>query len=51
MLSLLLLSWHNIQYYQDLMAGMRAAIEAGTFAEFEADFHAKQALGDIEPVG
>ena len=30
---------------------MRAAIEAGTFAEFEADFHAKQALGDIEPVG
>ena len=50
-LSLMLLSWHNIQYYQDLMAGMRAAIEAGTFAEFEADFHAKQALGDIEPVG
>ena len=43
-LSLMLLSWHNIQYYQDLMAGMRAAIEAGTFAEFEADFHAKQAL-------
>ena len=33
------------------MAGMRAAIEAGAFAEFEADFHAKQALGDIEPVG
>ena len=50
-LSLMLLSWHNIQYYQDLMAGMRAAIEAGTFAEFEADFHAKQALGDIEPAG
>ena len=50
-LSLMLLSWHNIQYYQDLMAGMRAAIETGTFAEFEADFHAKQALGDIEPVG
>ena len=24
-LSLMLLSWHNIQYYQDLMAGMRAA--------------------------
>ena len=50
-LSLMLLSWHNIQYYQDLMAGMLAAIEAGAFAEFEADFHAKQALGDIEPVG
>ena len=50
-LSLMLLSWHNIQYYQDLMAGMRAAIEAGSFAAFEADFHARQALGDIEPVG
>ena len=50
-LSLMLLSWHNIQYYQDLMAGMRAAIEAGTFAEFEVDFHARQALGDIEPIG
>ena len=50
-LSLMLLSWHNIKYYQDLMAGMRAAIEAGTFAEFKADFQVKQALGDIEPVG
>ena len=50
-LSLMLLSWHNIQHYQDLMAGMRAAIEAGTFAQFEADFHAGQALGDIEPIG
>ena len=47
----MLLSWHNIQYYQDLMAGMRATIETGTFTKFEADFHAKQALGDIEPVG
>ena len=50
-LGLMLLSWHNIQYYQDLMAGMRAAIEAGTFADFEADFHAGQALGDIEIAG
>ena len=45
----MLLSWHNIQYYQDLMAGMRVAIEAGTFIDFEADFHAMQALGDIAP--
>lgn len=50
-LGLMLLSWHNIQYYQDLMAGMRAAIEAGSFAAFEADFHAGQARGDIEPIG
>ena len=50
-LSLMLLSWHNIQFYQDLMAGMRAAITAGSFAAFEADFHAAQARGDIEPIG
>jgi queuine tRNA-ribosyltransferase len=49
-LGLMLLSWHNVQYYQDLMAGMRAAIEAGKFAAFEVDFHASQALGDIEPL-
>ena len=46
----MLLSWHNIQYYQDLMSGMRRAIEAGQFAQFEADFHREQALGDIEPL-
>ena len=50
-LGLMLLSWHNIQYYQDLMADMRTAIEAGSFAAFEADFHAGQARGDIEPIG
>ncbi len=49
-LSLMLLSWHNIQYYQDLMAGMRTAIEAGQFATFAAHFHAMQAMGDIEPL-
>ena len=47
---LMLLSWHNIQYYQDLMADMRAAIEAGRFAQFEKDFHAMQSLGDIDPL-
>ncbi|ADE38272.1 tRNA guanosine(34) transglycosylase Tgt [Candidatus Puniceispirillum marinum] len=47
---LMLLSWHNIQYYQDLMADMRAAIEAGTFAQFEKNFHAMQSLGDIDPL-
>ena len=50
-LSLMLLSWHNIQYYQDLMAAMREAISAGRFAAFEADFHAQQARGDIDPIG
>jgi queuine tRNA-ribosyltransferase len=49
-LGLMLLSWHNIHYYQDLMADMRAAIEAGTFAQFEKTFHATQSLGDIDPL-
>ncbi len=46
----MLLTWHNLQYYQDLMAEMRAAIAAGRFADFEVDFHARRAEGDIEPI-
>ncbi len=46
----MLLTWHNLHYYQDLMQGMRDAIAAGTFAQWEADFHAKRAEGDIEPL-
>jgi queuine tRNA-ribosyltransferase len=34
MLGAILLSSINLAYYQDLMRGMRAAIEAGTFADF-----------------
>ena len=45
----MLLTWHNLQYYQDLMAGMRAAIGAGALAVFVADFHKGRAAGDIEP--
>ncbi len=35
-LGMMLLTAVNIGYYQDLMGGMRAAIEAGTFADFRA---------------
>ena len=49
-LSLMLLSWHNIYYYQDLMREMQCAIEAGRFAGFEASFHAMQVRGDIDPL-
>ena len=48
MISGMLLTWHNLHYYQELMAGMRAAIANGAFAAFEAEFHATRALGDIE---
>jgi queuine tRNA-ribosyltransferase len=36
---------HNLHYYHRLMAEMRAAIEAGRFADFAARFHEMQALG------
>jgi queuine tRNA-ribosyltransferase len=36
----MLLTWHNLQYYQDLMAGMREAISAGQFGAFITDFKA-----------
>lgn len=49
-LSSMLLTWHNLHYYQELMQGMRDAIGAGDFAGFEARFLAQQAEGDIAPV-
>ena len=50
MISGMLLTWHNLQYYQDLMADMRAAIAAGRFASFEAEFYSQRAAGDIAPL-
>lgn len=50
MLGPILLTWHNLTYYQDLMAGIRQAVASGSFADFAAEFHATQALGDILPV-
>ena len=43
----MLLTWHNLHYYQELMAGMRRAIAEGRFAAFEAAFHAGRAEGDL----
>ncbi|MBE7637650.1 tRNA guanosine(34) transglycosylase Tgt [Sneathiella sp. P13V-1] len=45
-----LLTWHNLHYYQDLMEGMRNAIEAGALADFALEFHAAQEQGDIDPL-
>ena len=49
-ISSMLLTWHNLHYYQELMAGLRAAIASGQLDEFVADFHALRAEGDIEPL-
>ncbi|GAB3126863.1 tRNA guanosine(34) transglycosylase Tgt [Novispirillum itersonii] len=50
MLGPMLLTWHNIQHYQDLMRDLRAAIKAGTLTQFVQAFEAQQALGDIDPL-
>ena len=47
----MLLTWHNLHYYQELMAGLRAAIAAGGLAGFVARFEAQRAEGDLEPAG
>jgi queuine tRNA-ribosyltransferase len=48
-ISSMLLTWHNLHYYQALMAGLREAIAAGQLAAFVAAFHRERAEGDIEP--
>jgi len=50
MISGMLLTWHNLRYFQDIMQGMRDAIAAGSFAAWEAGFHAGRAQGDIDPL-
>ncbi len=49
MISGMLLTWHNLHYFQEIMQGMRDAIAAGTFEAWQANFHAQRAQGDIEP--
>ena len=46
----MLLTWHNLHYYQELMQGLRDAIEAGRLDAFAADFDAQRAQGDLAPV-
>ena len=49
-ISSMLLTWHNLHYYQEIMAGMRAAIAAGTFDAWQAEFHRTREQGDIDPL-
>ena len=46
----MLLTWHNLHYYQQLMQGLRDAIAAGELPAFVARFHATRAEGDIPPL-
>jgi queuine tRNA-ribosyltransferase len=49
-ISSMLLTWHNLHYYQELTAGLRVAIAEGRLDAFAAAFHARRAEGDLEPL-
>jgi queuine tRNA-ribosyltransferase len=34
---MMLMTWNNLSYYQDLMAGLRAAIAGGRLSDFIAE--------------
>ncbi len=46
----MLLTWHNLHYYQDIMRGLREAIETGSLDHWIAGFEDEQARGDIPPL-
>ena len=50
MLGPILLTLHNLAYYQTLMAELRSAIETDRLEEYRAWFQAEQAKGDIPPL-
>ena len=49
-LAAMLLTWHNLHYYQDIMRGLREAIETGSLDHWIAGFEEEQARGDIPPL-
>jgi queuine tRNA-ribosyltransferase len=49
-LGVMLLTWHNLTYYQDLMRDMRQAIGCGSLDGFAQNFAATQGLGDLPPL-
>ena len=46
----MLLTWHNLHYYQSLMAQIRSAIGAGGMADFVATFDETRRIGDYDPI-
>lgn len=50
MLGPILTSWHNLSYYQQLMQGLRDAIEAKNLAPHAARLRAGWTAGDIPPL-
>ena len=48
MLGPMLLTWHNLHYYQDVMRTMRQAIADGNFEEVAGAMEARLSEGDVE---
>ena len=49
MLGAVLLTMVSLAYYQELMAGMRAAVAERRFEDFRRETEARWAQGDIPP--
>ncbi len=47
MISSMLLTWHNLHYYQELMDGLRGAIAGGSLSGFSREFREMQDRGDL----
>lgn len=47
-LGMILLTWHNVAFYQKLMAELREAIRVGSLDSFATSFSTDWAQGDIE---
>ena len=48
MLGPMLLTWHNLEYYQALMRSLRAAIQGGRLAQHAVAIRAAWAAGDLD---
>jgi queuine tRNA-ribosyltransferase len=46
----MLLTWHNLHYYQTLMNDLRQAISNHHLSKFIKDFREMQSIGDIEKI-
>ena len=46
----MLLTWHNLHYYQTLMNDLRQAISNQNLSKFVKDFREMQSSGDIEQI-
>ena len=49
-LGAILITWHNLHYYQSLMKEMRAAIRSGELMQFSSNYLVDAMKGDIEPL-